>query len=114
MSRGARLENLGLLGLLAAPDQPCWSLGNLREAEGTIGLQRAFLAKGPRRLLASVWSVSDAPTGDLMEAFYRHWLTDADHTTAAEPLRRAQHEVGMVAGWEHPRYWAAFQLVGVR
>ena len=33
-------------------------LANLKQAEGTVGLQRAFLAKGARRVLVSLWSVS--------------------------------------------------------
>ncbi len=89
-------------------------LGNLREAEGTVGLQRAFLARGARSLLVSLWSVSDAATTALMDAFYRHWLHDRDGPSKAEALRRAQDEVRHTAGWEHPRYWAAFQLVGAR
>jgi tetratricopeptide (TPR) repeat protein len=87
-------------------------LGNLREAEGTVGLQRAFLAKGARSLLVSLWSVSDAATQKLMTGFYQHWLRDPDHPSKAEALRRSQEEVRKTPGFEHPRFWAAFQLVG--
>ncbi len=89
-------------------------LGNLKQAEGTIGLQRAFLAKGARSVLVSLWNVSDAATRQLMTGFYRHWLDDPDHPGKAEALRRAQEEVRKTPGFEHPRYWAAFQLVGAR
>jgi CHAT domain-containing protein len=88
-------------------------LGDLRQAEGTIGLQRAFLAKGARSVLVSLWNVSDEATRALMTAFYRSWL-GPDRPSKPEALRRAQNEVRLTPGFEHPRYWAAFQLVGAR
>ena len=89
-------------------------LGDLKQAEGTVGLQRAFLARGARSVLVSLWSVSDASTRALMTSFYRHWLKDADHPDKAESLRRAQEDVRHTKGWEDPRYWASFQLVGAQ
>ena len=62
----------------------------------------------------SLWSVSDAATELLMERFYAHWLRDGDRPGKAEALRRAQGDVRGTAGFAHPRYWAAFQLVGAR
>jgi len=41
-------------------------LGNLTQAEGTVGLQRTFLAKRARSVLLSLWSVSDRATELLM------------------------------------------------
>jgi tetratricopeptide (TPR) repeat protein len=84
-------------------------LGQLSRAEGTVGLQRAFLAKGARSVLVSLWNVSDEATRALMTNFYMHWLSGS---SKAEALRRAQAEVRRTPGFEHPRYWAAFQLVG--
>jgi tetratricopeptide (TPR) repeat protein len=89
-------------------------LGNLRQAEGTVGFQRTLLAKGARSVLVSLWSVSDEATRILMERFYTHWLDDPDRPSKAEALRRAQRDVRETAGLEHPRFWAAFQLVGAR
>lgn len=86
-------------------------LGNLKLAEGTIGLQRAFLAKGARSVLVSLWSVSDSATATLMRQFYKHWLDDVDHPAKVEALKRAENDL-VVAGLADPRYWAAFQLVG--
>lgn len=84
-------------------------LGELKQAEGTVGLQRAFLAKGARSVLVSLWSVSDQATDLLMRSFYGHWLSGKPK---AEALRRAQEEVRAMPGLADPRYWAAFQLVG--
>jgi CHAT domain-containing protein len=85
-------------------------LGDVKQAEGTVGLQRAFLAKGARSVLVSLWSVDDSATSVLMRSFYTHWLRDRDHPTKAEALHRAQEAVR--AQFPQPRYWAAFQLVG--
>lgn len=84
-------------------------LGNLRHAEGTVGLQRAFLARGARSVLVSLWSVHDDATRLLMERFYTH---RAEGLGDAEALGRAQEELRSIPAYEHPRYWAAFQLVG--
>jgi CHAT domain-containing protein len=89
-------------------------LGNLKQAEGTVGLQRAFLAKGARSVLVSLWSVSDEATELLMRRFYEHWLRDSDRPGKAEALRRAQGDVRTTRGFADPRYWAGFQLVGAR
>jgi tetratricopeptide (TPR) repeat protein len=89
-------------------------LGNLKQAEGTVGMQRAFLARGAHSILVSLWSVSDVATEMLMKAFYSHWLDDPDRPDKAESLRRAQADLQATKGFEDPRYWAAFQLVGGR
>jgi CHAT domain-containing protein len=47
-----------------------------------------------------------------MTSFYRHWLGGAERISKAEALRLAQEEVRRIPGFEHPRFWAAFQLVG--
>ena len=41
------------------------------------------------------------------------WLLDFLHRHP-ESMRRAQGEVRRAPGFAHPRYWAAFQLVGAR
>ena len=87
-------------------------LGRFRYAEGTVGLQRAFLAKGARSVLVSMWNVSDNATALLMQRFYEHWLRDRDGPSKAEALRRAQNDLRATRRFESPKYWAAFQLVG--
>lgn len=91
-------------------------LGDLKQAEGTVGFQRALLAKGARSVLVSLWSVDDRATALLMQRFYAHWLgPDArPMRSKGEALRRAQADVRLTPGLESPRYWAAFQLVGAR
>lgn len=87
-------------------------LGELRQAEGSLGLQRAFLARGARSMLVSLWNVSDAATELLMRRFYAHWLEDRDRPGKSESLRRAQGDLRAQPAFREPKFWAAFQLVG--
>ena len=85
-------------------------LGDLKDAEGTVGLQRAFLARGARSTLVSLWTVDDRASSALLREFYQRWL--ADGTSKSEALRQAQDSVRRTPGFEHPRFWAAFVLAG--
>ena len=83
-------------------------LGKL-SGEGMIGLSRAFLVAGARAVLVSQWSVDDEATADLMTAFYRGYLELDDKALA---LQRAMRELRSQPGYDHPRYWAPFLVVG--
>jgi CHAT domain-containing protein len=92
-------------------------LGDIKETEGTIGLQRAFLARGARSVLVSLWQVDTAATDVLIREFYEQWLDR--RTGKAEALRLAQMKVskewtiGRSPGRRlNPYWWAGFQLVG--
>jgi probable HAF family extracellular repeat protein len=89
-------------------------LGDIQRSEGTIGLQRALLAKGARSVLVSLWNVDDRATALLMERFYWHWVSGPYNPGKAEALRRAQLDVRGEPGsrYHHPRFWAAFLMVG--
>lgn len=92
-------------------------LGDLKESEGTSGLQRAFLARGARSVMVSQWRVNQDASDLLMRAFYRNWLASGKVMSKAEALRRAQNEVrgfrkGTAQPYVQPYYWAGFQLVG--
>jgi len=79
-----------------------------------LGLHRAFLTKGAGTVLVSLWNASDAATEQLITGCFQHWLADPNHPSKAEALRRAQEAVPKSPGFQHPRFWAAFQLVGAR
>jgi CHAT domain-containing protein len=59
-------------------------LGKVHDA-GIIGLARAFQIAGVPRVLMSLWSVDDAATNELMQAFVKHLENDIP----AEALRKA-------------------------
>jgi tetratricopeptide (TPR) repeat protein len=110
LTMGELLDDAGLrlsadLVVLSACET---GLGSTKRAEGTVGIQRAFVARGARSVLGSLWRVRDDTTEQLMRAFYRHWLHDG--VTRPEALRRAQAELR--ARHPNPHDWAAFQLVG--
>jgi CHAT domain-containing protein len=86
------------------------ALGDVRQSEGTVGLQRALLGKGARSVLVSLWPMREEPAVQLLRAFFREWLQGADHPTKSEALRRAQLEVR--ERFPDARDWAGFQLVG--
>jgi CHAT domain-containing protein/Tfp pilus assembly protein PilF len=86
------------------------ALGQEIRGEGLIGLTRGFMYAGAARVVASLWSVEDRATADLMEGFYRGMLRQGLSPAAA--LRRAQLETARAPGRKSPYYWAGFSLQG--
>jgi len=84
-------------------------LGDLRRAEGVVGLARAVIARGADGVLITLWDVNDQVTSELLRAFYDQWLAP-NHRSKAEALRLAQDLVRRTH--PDPRHWAAFQFVG--
>lgn len=81
--------------------------GDDRAALGLAGLA---VRSGARSTLASLWSVNDASTAELMVKFYQA-LKQAD-TSKAEALRQSQLALLRSSEYQHPFYWAAFILIG--
>jgi len=89
------------------------ALGEGTRAEGTIGLQRAFLARGAHSMLVSQWEANDEATGLIMTEFYRKWLDPSAGRTKAAAFRDAVRAViTQNERFSNPYYWAAFQVVG--
>lgn len=86
------------------------AVGKQLRGEGVLSLTRAFLYGGAARVVATLWSVDDQATADLMQRFYRHLY--GNRRSPAEALRAAQRELAAHPRWGQPRYWAAFQLQG--
>jgi len=72
-----------------------------------MGMTRAFLYAGTPSVLASLWSVDDRATAELMELFYKNLLSGQ---TKSEALQQAQ--LAMMKKYENPYYWGAFVLYG--
>jgi hypothetical protein len=75
-----------------------------------IGLSRAFFYAGAELVVASLWSVNDRSTADLMTAFYEG-LGRGESAGAA--LRQAK--LAFLQGpqkMRDPFYWAAFVAMG--
>jgi len=98
------------------------ALGEEQGGEGLLGLTRAFQYAGARSVLASLWSVNDQATSELMIRFYKHLLAglpkDQALQAAQQELIRGPIEVTNDKGervlkdFSAPYYWAGFQLYG--
>lgn len=87
------------------------ALGKEIKGEGLIGLTRGFMYAGAPRVVASIWSVDDLATGELMKNFYQGMLGDKKLSPAAA-LRQAQISLINTKRFNNPYYWAAFELQG--
>lgn len=85
-------------------------LGKIHEA-GIIGLARAFLKKGARSVLMSLWNVDDAATAQLMK-LYMEELSKPSSFSPAEPWRKAVLRFRQQYS-KDPSHWAAFQQFGI-
>jgi CHAT domain-containing protein/tetratricopeptide (TPR) repeat protein len=85
-------------------------LGQEISGEGLIGLTRGFMYAGASRVVASLWSVSDAATASLMADFYK--AMEQGRMRPAAALREAQIHMWRQGQWSAPYYWAAFQMQG--
>ncbi|MHC5011169.1 MAG: CHAT domain-containing protein [Planctomycetota bacterium] len=90
--------------------------GRSMAGDGLMGTTQAFMYAGAPRVIASLWKVPDEATSALVRHFYERWRPDdgSPGLSAAEALRAAQAHVQQQEGWEHPRYWAAWVLWGLR
>ena len=83
-------------------------LGKVAGGDDVVGFTRAFLYAGARSVVSSLWKVSDRATGELMQYFYAQLEQHGDKRRA---LQEAQQKLRQ-AGYEHPYYWAAFNVIG--
>ncbi len=81
-------------------------LGKINSGDDIVGLSRGFLYAGSSSIVASLWKVDDLATSDLMADFY----SNLKHKDKREALRAAQ--LSGLAKYQHPFYWASFQLTG--
>jgi CHAT domain-containing protein len=72
-------------------------------------LADAFGFAGSPSVVASLWSVSDTSTRDLMVEFYRNLTAGRGR---AQALRQAQLKLLHQEATSHPFHWAAFELIG--
>jgi CHAT domain-containing protein/tetratricopeptide (TPR) repeat protein len=116
------LENTALITLSACETGIGGVSSDGREVDG---MATTAQLKGARSVIASLWGVSDASTGELMADFYRRWAAGAGTVSKVEALRQGQLDLleGKVkpknpstssgsASYAHPYYWAPFVLTG--
>jgi len=81
-------------------------LGEVKNAEGVFGLQRAFKLAGVETLVMSLWSVDDTATSQFMLAFYQNLLAGK---SKLESFKIAQNKIR--EQYKNPYYWAAFVMM---
>lgn len=83
------------------------------DPRATLGLAGVAVQAGARSTLATLWSVVDESTAQLMGEFYNQ-LQQARTTNAskAEVLRQAQISLIQDERFNNPHFWAPFILVG--
>lgn len=81
-------------------------LGKVVSGDDLVGLTRGFIYAGSRSIIATLWSIDDKATADLMKEFYENLAGMGKN----EALRQAQ--IAARKQYPHPLYWAAFQLTG--
>jgi CHAT domain-containing protein len=86
------------------------ALGKEVRGEGLMGLTRGFLYAGVPRVVASLWTVQDRATAELMTRFYRAMWQDGLAPAAA--LRQAQRSLRREPRYRNPYSWAGFVLQG--
>jgi CHAT domain-containing protein len=85
------------------------SVGETSSVAEIASLAQAFSVAGSQTMVASLWSVSDRATYQLMVDFYKNLLADK---SAGEALRSAQIKMLKSESFSHPYYWAAFEVLG--
>jgi CHAT domain-containing protein len=80
--------------------------------EGMTGLTNGLFDAGAERVVASLWSVRDDATRELMKRFYQRMLDPENPMRPAEALRDAQISMWNEPRWQTPYNWAAFTLQG--
>ena len=80
------------------------------DSRAALGLAGIAVRSGARSTIASLWSVEDVATTELMTRFYQRLAKG--QVTKAEALRQAQQELLQSEQFNHPYYWSAFILLG--
>jgi len=94
----------GALVILSACDT---GTGHLDGADAMVGLDQAFIAAGARRVVSSLWRVSDLGAALTMKHLFRGL---ARHGSPARALQQAQNRLRQ--RFPHPAFWAAFRVDG--
>jgi CHAT domain-containing protein/Tfp pilus assembly protein PilF len=110
--RASEIYNLSLPAELVVLSACGSGLGSRVRGEGPMGMTRAFLHAGAKRVVVSLWDVADDATTELMARFYQQMLQE--HLPPAEALRSAQLSMARDPNlkWHSSRAWGAFVLQG--
>jgi CHAT domain-containing protein len=75
-----------------------------------LGLAGVAIKAGARSALATLWTVNDPASAELVSSFYRELQDPA--VSKARALQQAQLGLLKDPRYRHPSYWSAFLLIG--
>tara|TARA_R110002073_G_scaffold80260_7_gene193445 strand:+ start:1888 stop:5664 length:3777 start_codon:yes stop_codon:yes gene_type:complete len=88
-------------------------LGTVQDGEGVAGLRLAFQLAGARNVAATLWSIPDKITAEMMTEFFKHYASGHEASSALRLAQLAIIEKFTEAGYRpSPRLWAAFTIAG--
>ena len=82
--------------------------GDVRKGDGMVGLPRAFMVAGAKRVGVSLWCIDDEATAEFMTRMYRK--VEKEGKSYSSAYREVKAEFRADEKWGHPYYWAAFVL----
>jgi len=82
-------------------------LGDINGNDGVLGLQRAFQIAGVKKIIMSLWEVPDFQTQELMQQFYKFWITNKYDI----PTAFTKAQMSLKEKYSDPYFWAGFILV---
>lgn len=80
------------------------------DERAALGIAGVAVRSGARSTIASLWSLEDESTAELMSKFYQELTNQA--LTKAEALRRAQLALLHNPKYKRPLFWAPYVLLG--
>ncbi len=86
------------------------AVGESNPQNELASLAMGFMAIGSPTVIASLWKVHDESTAELVTHFYNN--IRKSKMSIGTALHEAQKRVRCDSRWEHPYYWAPFQLIG--
>ena len=87
----------------------CYSGVGKIQAEGVVGIARAFLGAGARSVVATLWAIDDDATLAFMKKFYEHLIAGQ---SASKSLSHAMKWMRESEDFKAVKHWAPFVLIG--
>ena len=84
--------------------------GKDEDGKEIAGLSYITQKNGAKAVIASLWSVSDKSTSELMTKMYK--IISKSSVSVSDALQQAKLELFRSSEYSHPFYWAGFQLYG--
>jgi CHAT domain-containing protein/Tfp pilus assembly protein PilF len=92
------------------------ALGKVRQGEGPVSLQAAFLLAGARTVVGTLWEVPDDSTALVTTGFFKELARTGKEKDKARALQQAQQKViedrRELYAAAHPFFWAGIALTG--